>query len=881
MSRNDGQRHGSGRNRRTSAQTRDRFSGWRNDAPALLFLAILAFGGGAGTGYPLIELIAQVLALGLIVRAALPGSIPARLEPGVVGLGGFLLVFAAGASLSLLQIVPLPPTWWHGLPGRETATQIFALLGWSGRWHAFSLAPDATLAALLALLVPLAAMLTVASLRLSQRVMLLRLIVGAAVIATILATLQVAAGVSSAPILYETAHRGFGVGFFVNRNHQATLLLAAIVFAAVPGVMGVGAPRRLATLAVIAFLSLGILATNSRTALLLLPLALIVAVALVGGVRRTGRRLAGAGIVYVLVGVLLLRTDLVQRVFARFSTVAEELRYQYWENSLYIVRETFPFGIGFGSFERVYRSVEPLGQVSPLSVNHAHNDFLELSMEGGLPALVLILLGLVVVVVTLRGGWRSANDRQERATLVAGGAAIILILLFSLVDYPLRMAGIAGLFGAALGLIAAVGRVERPLRGKAAAGPGRLGASAWIAGAIAIVIGLVASGDALGRFLTLRGQGGAATAVAPWSANAWAALANTEQLAGRPAAAKVAAGRAIAIVPIDAPAVRAYGYADLSLGASKQGSTLLEAGAALGWRDTLLQLWLAERALEVGSASVAAERIDALLRRGQLPDALMRQMRATYLSPGGVDAIVTRLADRPQWRQGFFNAISSDAALSVPRTLQFLTKLRAAGVPVTEAETMLMRWRLADTGDIAGAREIWIASGGRGLIADGGFEAVPPVLPTGIIPYAWGAPRVPGIRVVPIDRGFDGTGHAIQIVSDGLSTGTALAQAMTLPPGRWRIRAMVRGVDIPATVTIACTGTASQASAPGIALDGQGSGWRPVEGVVSVDPGCRAQILGVVVRERGGQTGTFSIDSIRITPVDAGLQGHRQIGVQG
>ena len=541
-------------------------------------------------------------------------------------------MFAAAALLLVAQLVPLPASWWHGLPARETAVQIFTLLGWTTRWHAFSMTPDTTCTALLTLPVPLAAMLTVAALPLQSRVTMLRLIVIAAVISTVLAALQVAAG-GSAPVLYETAHRGFGVGFFVNRNHQATFLLVSIVFAAVPGVMGTGAARRLGMLGVIGFLSLGILATSSRTALLLLPISLIVAFALVGDVRRTGKSVAAAAALYVVGGLLLSRTDLVQRLFARFTTVAEELRYQYWENSLYIVRETFPFGTGFGSFERVYRSVEPLGQVSPLSVNHAHNDFLELVLEGGLPAALLIVAGLIVLIVALVSGWRRAGDRgasdrqsgdrhagtrQERATLVAGGAAIALILLFSLVDYPLRMAGIAGLFGAALGLIGAVGRPQSRTTAFFAWTPSTIAITI-----VAAIIGLAASGDAAGRFLTLRGQPAAATAVAPWSAGAWSALANAEQLASQPTAARAAAARALAIDPIDAGAVRAHGYADLALDQPVRGSALLQAGAALGWRDTLMQLWLAERALEVGSTGVAAERIDALLRRAQLPDALI------------------------------------------------------------------------------------------------------------------------------------------------------------------------------------------------------------------------------------------------------------------
>lgn len=852
---------------RRSKRSVSRFGTGYAQAPALLFLAllfliVLLIGGGAGTGYPLVELVAQILALVLIVLAsrAKPAGTLVPQSATTRALRRFVVLFGIAAVLLLLQIVPLPPTWWHALPSRETAVQIYTLLGWSARWHAFSLTPDGTLVALLSLLVPIAAMVTVASLSLKNRIMLLRLIVGGAIVGTVLGALQVAAGSSSAPMLYETAHRGFGVGFFVNRNHQATLLLVAIVFAAVPGVLGTGPAPRLATLGTIAFLALGILATSSRTALLLLPLALIVALALVVGVRRSGRPLIGAAALYLLGGFLLSRTDLMQRVFARFATVAEELRYQYWENSLYIVKETFPFGTGFGSFERVYRAVEPLGQVSPLGVNHVHNDYLELILEGGLPFAILILLGLVVLIVALTSGWKTGNDRQERATIVAAGAAIGLILLFSLVDYPLRMAGIAGVFGASLGLIAAVGR-SAPAASQPVARP-----RTWIAAGIALLVGIVATGDSLGRVLVLHKQAAAATTVAPWSGAAWSALADEDQLAGRPAEARIAAARALSIVPIDAAAVRAHGYADLALGEPDRGSHLLQAGAALGWRDTLMQLWLAARALEVGNAGVASERIDALLRRAQLSDALMAQMRATYLVPGGPEAIVVRLADRPRWRQGFFNAIADDAAGAVPRTVDFLTKLRAAGVPATPDETLLARWRLADRGDIAGARSIWLASGGRGQIADGDFEALPTQLPTGTVPYAWGTPSLPGVRVIPTDRGAGDSRHAVQIVTDGLANGTALTQIVTLPPGRWRLSAMVRGADVPAVLAISCFGRDPSAPIGSVSLDGQGSAWRPVRGIVAIGAACPAQQIGITLRDRGGQTSTFWIDAVRATP---------------
>lgn len=252
------------------------------------------------------------------------------------------------------------------------------------------------------------------------------------------------------------------------------------------------------------------------------------------------------------------------------------------------------------------------------------------------------------------------------------------------------------------------------------------------------------------------------------------------------------------------------------------------------------------------------------MRRAQLTDALMPQMRRTYLSPGGVDAVVARLRDAPKWRQGFFNMIAKDAAESVPRTLEFLGKLRKAGIAATPQETMLIRWRLGDVSDVEAARQVWLASGGSGLVADGGFEALPVPLPVGAIPYTWGAPSLPGVRVVPADRGADGSGHALQIVSDGLSSGTVLAQVVSVPPGRWRVSAKARGVDIPAKLSLRCAGRSAPVPADEIALDGHRAGWRPVVGIVTIGAGCGVQILGIELRERGGQPGIFWIDTVRV-----------------
>ncbi len=75
-------------------------------------------------------------------------------------------------------------------------------------------------------------------------------------------------------------------------------------------------------------------------------------------------------------------------------------------------------------------------------VNHAHNDYLELLLETGLPGLLLMLAFLGWFVFQTTRVWRSpfASLFAKAATIAAAA-----ILVHSIVDYPLRTAGIVAI----------------------------------------------------------------------------------------------------------------------------------------------------------------------------------------------------------------------------------------------------------------------------------------------------------------------------------------------------------------------------------------------------------------------------------------------------
>ena len=92
----------------------------------------------------------------------------------------------------------------------------------------------------------------------------------------------------------------------------------------------------------------------------------------------------------------------------------------------------------------------------PQYMNHAHNDFVELFLTGGLPFVLLLAASLAVVVRNYFRG--SAEDRSEVSLMFRRLGAVILLLLFlaSSYDYPLRTPLMAAIF--ALSLVWTAGR---------------------------------------------------------------------------------------------------------------------------------------------------------------------------------------------------------------------------------------------------------------------------------------------------------------------------------------------------------------------------------------------------------------------------------------
>ncbi len=769
--------------------------------------------------------------------------------------------------LCLLQVVPLPGRLWSALPGHQLAAQVAEAAGGSG-WHAWSLSPDRTLSALTALAPPSAALLIAARSDAQERRWILRAVLIIALLSAALAIVQLALGPNSAPMLFPSAHRGLGVGLFVNRNHFALFLLIAILIAAVPGIPGSARPAQdakaiewAARLAALALLALGVLSTLSRSGIFLLPVALAAAV-LISQRRRLSPAVVAGGAVAAVVLVLVLRAaPPVQAVLSRYATATEDLRFRYWTNTLLAARDALPLGTGFGTFTLVYPTYEPLSEVRPDVVNHAHNDVLELLLEGGVAAIALLMAWLAFVVYA---AWRSraeAGGRRDRMVPIVAALAVILTLAASLTDYPTRMHAIAVTLALLIGML-----LPTPAQREAG--------SAWrmlFAGPLGL-LGLGVLSTQWGLQLAAIGAGGAARIVAPWSSPVQAAAANLAVIQGEGDQALQAAQRTLALSPLDPVGVRTEGLALLARERAEQGAALLSLGAPLGWRDILTQLWLAEQATAAGQDAFALQRMDAVIRQEKFGDQLLPLMPKLMRTEAGRNALAEQLSLNPGWRVAFFNQLARQPGWTMQQLNDLASRLRHAGTPLTVGESGLIRAVLAVNNRFADLQTIWHATGQTTLLGDGDFQATRGVLPQWAPPYAWHTPALIGVRTEVAAAVTPGHGQALAVSSDGLAQGAAAQQVVALVPGVYDLTLAVSaddaGLGRQFGALIQCRAGEQTSDLPiapvALSWSPGADGWQIAHGSFSINPTCRGQALLVTIPQTNGRPFSAWIDGVSI-----------------
>jgi hypothetical protein len=251
----------------------------------------------------------------------------------------------------------------------------------------------------------------------------------------------------------KTHHLGVLTGSFFNRNVAAAYLaigfVAAIVLAC-HSMLAVGRDSRraastqpvLAAAGMAAVIFLAILLTRSRAGT-----ALAILAATVGGLLTLrpalssatlwGRRAIWIASVLCATGLTALAMGELANRFADTERV-DEARFAVYRATLRIIADNPYSGVGIGRFGDAfpaYRSADiPAGGIW----DRAHNTYLQIAAEAGLPFLMLALLPVLLVFGSFAG---KALGRNAGSADILGFSVLMMPLGHSLVDYPGQIAG--------------------------------------------------------------------------------------------------------------------------------------------------------------------------------------------------------------------------------------------------------------------------------------------------------------------------------------------------------------------------------------------------------------------------------------------------------
>ena len=239
--------------------------------------------------------------------------------------------------------------------------------------------------------------------------------------------------------LFQTEYTEFVVGPFLNRDHYCAFIELLLPLALVEAFWS--HRHKIAYAAIAGAMLATIIAAASRAGTIVgtLEVAVISLAALWSRKHGSGPRAAS-----------FLRLTALAAVF--ISIVGWEVVWQRFQDpdpfksrreidisSLQMVRDRPWIGFGLGTFESAYPAYALFD--AGLTVNHAHNDWLEWAADGGIP---LFLLLASIAMWSARAAWRSP-----------WALGILAVFLHAAVDFPLHKPAISACLWILLGALAA------------------------------------------------------------------------------------------------------------------------------------------------------------------------------------------------------------------------------------------------------------------------------------------------------------------------------------------------------------------------------------------------------------------------------------------
>lgn len=368
-----------------------------------------------------------------------------------VALGLMLMVLA----LPIWQLMPLPPSIGLWGAGRQGIAADMAVAGIPvANLHA-SLSQLATERSLWSLLPALALFLGALMLPSLGARRMLQLVLALVLASAAFAFFQLSLPNGSPLLLYTSLGRNFG-GVFVNPDHQGHALALGAVIAAALFIDGRRRAREHRGYFHWLYLALcaacvAMVPLAKGSAAMLLVLVGLVAVAVLSGAlgwkslrrnRQTQLRIVAA----ILVTMVVVTSATAWRR-------ADEERRSFAATTIHIGEQFAPLGAGVGNFVPIYAQYQDLQRARSELINHAHDEYAQWWLEGGVPALLVLAFGLGLFCWT---GWQvlaRMPSHRLRTIGVSAWVGLLLLLLHSLVDFPLRTTTLMATAGLLAGLL--------------------------------------------------------------------------------------------------------------------------------------------------------------------------------------------------------------------------------------------------------------------------------------------------------------------------------------------------------------------------------------------------------------------------------------------
>jgi O-antigen ligase len=426
-------------------------------------IAVLAFGGAEPISFAIVQLIFLVAAALLIVRGVAPAdsfswrafTIPALL-----------------ISVVLLQLFPVPASWLSRFASSEASTA-------DVRWSSWSIEPHTTRNQLLILVTCLIAFYfaQLVSHDRKPKGRLVLFLLGLGTFEAFYGLVQYLSGWQKIFAYAKKYDLEDATGTYINRNHYAGLLEMILPFGVALilyeyGKLRGNDPQSAASLkamvqrrsfqkfvlclciSVVLFAAL--IFSRSRMGIL----AASASILMMFGFAAISRRQGKASLVFFAVFAALSLGLAIwigpEPIVSRFENVGQEYssldqsRLSIWRDAVKLIERHTVLGTGLGTFPVAFTSVQTafLGQF----VNHAHNDYVELASDVGVPTALMLFATFVFILARATRTFLRAPGKFDRAIALGCVGSIVAILLHSLTDFNLYMPANALVFSVVLGL---------------------------------------------------------------------------------------------------------------------------------------------------------------------------------------------------------------------------------------------------------------------------------------------------------------------------------------------------------------------------------------------------------------------------------------------